>query len=165
MMKHWPVAISLLAAGTPAAAQQPAVRGFVVVEKGMYTRAVVSSQRDSNGVVQNVVSDPQLVLGTKQIPAKLGVSFGFRFFLTGTPPGAKVTMRKEVRYPAPGARPPGSASPLVLSSVSTDVPLNRVRFTGYTLAEPWELIPGRWVISLWAGDRKLGEQEFTVVKE
>jgi hypothetical protein len=155
--------------GAPAAArpaaQEPTVRGFVVVEKGMYTRQVVSSERDSSGVVQNVVSDPQLVRGTKQIPAKLGVSFGFRFFLTGTPAGAKVTMRKEIRYPAPGARPPGSASPLALSSVSTDVPLNRTRFTGYTLAEPWELIPGRWVISLWVGNRKLGEQEFMVVKE
>jgi hypothetical protein len=43
--------------------------------------------------------------------------------------------------------------------------MNRVRFTGYTLAEPWELMPGKWVISIWQGNRKLGEQQFTVVKE
>jgi hypothetical protein len=164
-MKHWPLAFSLLAVGTPAVAQQPAVRGFALVEAGIYTRKIVSSARDSNGVVQNVISDPQLVAGTRRIPAKLGVSFGFRFLITGAPAGAKVTLRKEVRYPAPGARPPGSASALALSSASTDVPLNRVRFTGYTLAEPWELIPGRWVISLWLGDRKLSEQQFTVVRE
>jgi hypothetical protein len=164
-MKHWPVAFGLLAVGTPAAAEPSKVRGFAVMETGIYTRDIISSERDSNGVVRNVISNPQLVAGTTRIPAKLGVSFGFRFMVSGAPTDAKVTVRKETRYPAPGARPPGSASPLAVSSVSTDVPLNRVRFTGYTLAEPWELVPGKWVISVWFGDRKLGEQQFTVVKE
>jgi hypothetical protein len=163
-MKHCVVPVGLLALGSPALAQQPAARGFGIVEAGMYTRQVVSSQRDSNGVVQNVISDPQLIGGNTRIPARLGVSFGFRFIVSG-PPGTKATVRKETKYPAPGARPPGSASPLAHSSVSLEVPMNRVRFTGYTLAEPWELIPGKWVISIWQGDRKLGEQQFTVVKE
>jgi hypothetical protein len=164
MTKHWPVALGLFAAASPAVAQEPAARGFGVVEAGMYTRKVVSSQRDSNGVVQNVISDPQLVSGTTRIPARIGVSFGFRFIVSG-PPGSKVTLRKETLYPAPGARPPGSASPLARSSASLDLTMNRVRFTGYTLAEPWELMPGKWVISIWQGNRKLGEQQFTVVKE
>ena len=164
-MKHWPVAFGLLAASAPAVAQPADVRGFAIVEAGIYTRHVVSSERDSNGVARSVVSSPQLVAGTTRIPAKLGASFGFRFMVTGAPTDAKVTVREEIRFPAPGARPPGSASPLALTSVSTEVPLNRVRFTGYTLAEPWELIPGKWVISVWFGDRKLGEQHFTVVKE
>ena len=164
-MKHWPVAVGLLAVAAPAAAQRAEVRGFAVVETGIYTRQIISSERDSSGVARSVISSPQLVAGTTRIPAKLGVSFGYRFMVTGVPTDAKVTVRKEVRYPSPGARPPGSASPLALSSVSTEVPLNRVRFTGYTLAEPWELVPGKWVISVWFGDRKLGEQHFQVVSE
>ena len=164
-MKHWPIALVLFAAGSPAVAQDANVRSFNILEAGIYTQNVVSSTRDANGVVHNVISNPQLTVGTNRIPAKIGVSFGFRYLIKGIPDHATVTLRTELRYPNPGARPPGSTAPLYLNKSSTDVALGAIRFAGYSFAEPWELIPGRWSISVWFGNRKLGEKEFTVVRE
>jgi hypothetical protein len=164
-MNRWPIAICLLAVGSPAAAQEARVSGFRIVEAGLYSRDIVSSQRGANGVVQNAVSNPQLTTGTTRIPARLGVSFGIRYIITGVPDRGSVTVRTETRYPPPGARPPGSVSPLAFNLVSSRAKLSSVRFAGYTLAEPWELMPGKWVISIWVDDRKLGEKEFTLVRQ
>jgi hypothetical protein len=164
-MRRWPVAIPLLVIGSAAAAQQGQIHSFTIVEAGIYTPDITSSKRDPNGVVQNMVSHPQLTEGTKLIPAKIGVSFGFRYRITGLPEHSKVPLRVETRYPPPGARPPGSVTPLLFNLLSSDVSLNTIHFSGYTLAEPWELIPGTWTISVWLGERKLGEQQFTVVRK
>jgi hypothetical protein len=164
-MRYVGFAICLAAVSTPAAAQEATVGTFQVVEAGIYTRDIISSSVDAQGVRQNVISNPKLALSTTRIPLKLGVSFGFMFKVSGTPDGAVITVRKETHYPAPGARPPGSSAPLLVNTGATRVALNTVRYSGYTLAEPWELIPGKWIFSFWLGDRKLGEQEFTLVAE
>ena len=83
--------------------------------------------------------------------------------MVGTPDGAEVGLRKVTRYPTPGAMPPGAAKPLTSNAWLVTPVLNQTRFSGYTLEEPWELLPGTWVIDLWYEDRKLGEQEFSVV--
>ena len=149
----------------PAAVQEAKVGSLEIIEAGIYNRRVVSTKRDASGVVQNLVSNPGLLQATTRVPARIGVSFGFRYKVTGTPPGKTITVRKETHYPAPGALLPGAKSRLTVNSHQSTVRLDTVQFSGYMIAEPWERMPGKWVFSFWLGDRKLGEQEFTLVAD
>ena len=162
-MRAYACAICLAVLSAPAAAQE--VASFEVTQAGIYAPYVVRSKRDASGVIQNMVLEPKLAKATTIIPARIGISFGFRYRVSGKPPGKTIVVRKETHYPAPGAKPPGSKAVLTVNSTQTNVRLNNVLFSGYTLAEPWELIPGKWVFSFWLGDRKLGEQEFTIVAQ
>lgn len=164
-MLSYACAMCLAVLGAPAAAQEAKVGSLEVIEAGTYTRRVVSTKRDASGVVQNLVSNPGLILATTRIPARIGVSFGFRYKVTGTPAGKTITVRKETHYPAPGALLPGAKSRLMVNSHQSTVRLDTIQFSGYMIAEPWERIPGKWVFSFWLGDRKLGEQEFTLVAD
>ena len=164
-MKHLLFAINQLVFAVSASAEAPQVEGFEVVRVGIYTSDVTSTERDANGVLQNVIANSRLALNTTTIPAKLGVSFGFEFKITGQPDGAVVTIRKETHYPEPGAMPPGATKPLLVNSKMTNRALNEVSFSSYRLEESWELMPGKWAFEFWLGDRKLGEQEFTLVTQ
>src|SRR4051794_27017380 len=115
-MRSFACAICLAVLSAPAAAQDPAGVSFEVVQAGIYTPYVVRSKRDSSGVIQNVILPPKLALATTTIPARLGVSFGFRFKIRSKANGT-INVRKETLYPAPGARSPGSKSPLTVNSV------------------------------------------------
>ena len=139
------------------------VQSFEVVRAGIYESEVLSSRRDAMGILQNATAGEQLLYGTTRIPAKIGVDFGLDFKVTGVPDGAWVTLRVVTRYPEPGATPPGAAKPILTAARPLHRRLNQESHTGYLLQEPWELIPGKWAIEFWLGDRKLGEQEFTLV--
>lgn len=164
-MRHLLLAFVLLCAAVPAGAQEPKIQGFEVIRFGVYTREVTSTTRDAKGILHNVVSHPRLALSTTTIPAKLGVTFGFEYKITGHPDDVVVTLRDETHYPAPGARPPGATKPILVDADSTSLTLNHVNYRGYSLQEPWELLPGKWVFEFWSGHRKLGSQVFTLVAQ
>lgn len=152
-----------LALAAPVAAQSTRVQSIEISDAGIYTPEVKSTQRDANGVLQSVVSNPRLVTPTTTIPAKVGVSFGFRYRIVGAPAGAHVAITKVTRYPAPGARPPGSTKPLLSSSSTLIRQVSVPTFSAYSIEEPWEVLPGKWVFEFWFGNQKLCAQEFTFV--
>lgn len=147
--------LALLASGASAQAE---VQGCEIRDVGIYSVETKAGQPADSG-------SPHLDLATTSIPLKLGVQFGFAIKVTGTPDGAFVTIRKATHYPAPGAKDPESKTPLLVHSSSMDRALNRYYLASYELEEPWELVPGKWLFEFWSGDRKLCEQEFTLVKE
>lgn len=162
-MKHILLCLGLFATTWSAQAAEPNIEGFELVSAGIYTREVKSTERDAQGVLQHVVTDVKLVLSTTQIPAKLGVTFGIQYRLLGEPAGVTVTVRRETHYPSPGATPPGASVPLLVSTKEVKRTLNLVATQTYTLEEDWEVLPGKWRLEVWSGDRKLGGQEFTLV--
>lgn len=162
-MKHLLLTVSLLLLAAPSFAAEPDVKGVELIRFGIYTLDVASSERDSNGVLQNVVQNPRLALSTTTVPAKIGVTFGIEYKVVGTPDGAQIEMRKVTRFPAPGAKPPGASQALTSNARPVTRVLNQVHFSSYTLEEPWELLTGTWAIELWYEDRKIGEQQFTLV--
>ena len=165
-MKHAYLAGILAVVGSAADAQQAQVDGCRIVQAGIYaTDSATPATRDSNGVLShNDFSVPHLALATTEIPLKSGVNFGIEYTLTGHPDGAGVSIRDELHYPAPGARPPGSTGPLLVAPTTDNASINRGFYSFYTLEEPWELLPGKWEFQLWLGDRELCSQEFTLVK-
>ncbi len=85
----------------------------------------MATQRDASGVLQNAIPNPRFVQRAATIRAKIGVTFGFQFKVTGVPDGAWVTLRIVTRYPRPGATPPGAAHPLRITEQSLRRKLDR----------------------------------------
>jgi hypothetical protein len=164
-MKLFLIGLFTLALAVPAAAQVTRVQGVEVIDAGIYAPVIKSTHRDSKGVLQSVIGNPRLVTRTTTIPAKLGVSFGFRYRIVGAPVGAHVALTKVTRYPAPGGRPAGSTQPLLASSRPLIRQLNVYSYSAYSIEEPWEVLPGKWVFEFWFADRMIGSQEFTLVAQ
>jgi len=146
-------------------AQALQVDRIEVVEYGIYTVSLVHAERDAKGILQSSLSNIQHVETTRMVPAKIGVRFGFRFVVVGTPKDAKVTLRKITHFPPGGLQPPGSKEALSRSETTMTRTIGgEARYTDYGFDDPWELVPGPWTIELWYGDRKLASQSFTVFK-
>lgn len=148
-----------------AGAQTPQVERIEVVDYGIYTAEIISSQRDAQGLLQNTSSNVQHVQTTRDVPAQIGVRFGFRFRVVGSPSGAEIRLKKITIFPPGGLLNSPSAQPISRSeSTITATVGDEVRYTAYKFDEPWELAAGRWTIELWQDDQKLLSEDFTVFK-
>jgi hypothetical protein len=157
--------LGLALASAHAGAQETRVDRIQVLEYGIYEASVAYSERDANWVLQSRVGDVRHVKRTRKVPAKLGVRFGFGYVVVGSPQGAKVTLRKVTRFPPPGLKSPAAKQALKFSEVAVTRTIGReAGYVDYGFDDPWELVPGRWTIELWLGDRRLAAQSFTVVK-
>jgi hypothetical protein len=152
-------------ASTAVVAQAQQIERIDVVEPGLYTASVVSAARNASGILQNTLNNTQLVQATREVPAKPGVRFGFRFAVVGEPKGTTVNVKKVIIFPAGGLQSPASKEPLTRSERTITRELDgEALYTGYSFDDPWELVPGTWTIELWHGDRKLTSQSFKVFK-
>ncbi|HEY6085865.1 MAG TPA: DUF3859 domain-containing protein [Nitrospira sp.] len=166
-MKYAWIGVMVAACGTLANAQDVNVSGVQILSHGIYAVGEPSKTVvDNSGVGHRSLGGrPHLIATTTRVPAKLGVHFGFEFKMNGTPSGESISYRQEVHYPLPGANVPGGTAPLAMSSATYPATLNRTSYTGYALTDPWELIPGKWLIQVWVGDKKLAEQAFYVTRK
>jgi Domain of unknown function (DUF3859) len=150
---------------TCADARPAKVERVDVVDHGIYLANKVAGQANELGFSHHAVSDPQLVAITDTIRAELGIKFGFRYSITGTPDDGVVTVKQVTIYPPQGVVSP-KAGLLHQSSFSMPVQIiSPVLGAGYEIEEPWELVPGVWTIQLWVGDQKLAEHSFTVITQ
>jgi hypothetical protein len=134
-----------------------------ITEYGIYTGDITRSERDSKGFVRSAVSNIRHAATTTTVPAQIGVHFGFRYRIVGKPAGQLIEIKKVTIYPEGGARPPQSAQPRQKTEYTLTRKIGDSSYTDYSLDEPWELVPGKWTIQLWYGDRKLVEQSFTLI--
>jgi hypothetical protein len=159
----WTFAILMLLCGV--AWGQARIHSITIIDYGIYATDISSSGRDAEGVLRSSVSNIRHAEDTTTIPAQLGVVFGFRFRVVGEPNGAKVAPREIVRYPAGGLRSPKSSKPIHSFEGALSQSVGEISLAWYRFDDPWELVPGNWIIELWSGDQKLAEQVFTVNKK
>jgi Domain of unknown function (DUF3859) len=161
-MKFRAIALLVLFASYTAVAQVQ-LKNVEVLDYGIYTVDVKSSRRDSQGINENLSTNVRLAKATTTVPAEQGVEFGMRYKIDGAPIGVPVLLRELTIFPSPGLRPPTASQPIHDSRSTTKPKIGEVSYTGYRLDDPWELLPGIWVIQLWYGDRKVAQENFTVV--
>jgi hypothetical protein len=148
------------------ASEAQTVQRIDIIEYGIYTATrdkVVEQPATATGT-SGLVSNIKLVRQTDTIPARLGVRFGFRFKIAGTP-NAVVKLKKITRVPSPGITNPKTGNVTMTSVYSSDRTIGGINYTDYSFDDAWEIAPGTWTIELWDGDRKLASQSFNVVKE
>jgi hypothetical protein len=117
----------------------------------------------SSGIEHRTSKGNHLVETTTRIPACLGIKFGVVFSVAGAPARTPV-IREVYKFPSPGLHMPGASSPI--RETYYDLRLipgpNSVE-VGYVFDKAWELVPGAWIIEIFAGGHLLASKTFTVV--
>jgi len=160
-MKLVAVLLGLLLSTSLAIAQT--VTGIEITEYGIYAVDKSACQRDAQGIERCERSNIRHAATTWTIPANIGVEFGLRYRVLGAPAGTKLTIKRVWVLPKPGFHPPSGPAIGHLDRTDT-VTIGGDTLVTYGFDDAWELVPGRWTIKFFYGDRLLGERQFTMVK-
>jgi len=147
-------------------AQSSRVQRIEITEFGIYEKKDVKTT-DAPGTALGVfhVSEIKLIQQTTTIPARPGITFGYRYKIIGSPANARVTLKDINIVPAPGLRNPKTGNTIYREEIQVVRHLGVMAHSDYTLGSEWTLLPGTWTFQLWIGDRKMAEQNFTLVKQ
>ncbi|HWX18690.1 MAG TPA: DUF3859 domain-containing protein [Candidatus Binatia bacterium] len=155
----------LLACALPLALfgqQQARVTGAKVTEAGIYKAQVVAANTNAAGVKLQGLNEFTLLKSTTNVPARIGIRFGFRYEILGTPTNAPIMLtivakHPPLKNPATGKTGTQDADQLHSSIGKT--------YTSNSLDEESDLVPGQWTFEVWCEGEKLCEQSFLVVRD
>jgi hypothetical protein len=163
-----PFALLFLAAvaGDACAQGSGKVERIEIVETGIYRAETAGiEQAPSTATRQrNILSETRLLVPTTRVEAKLGVHFGMRYRVVGSPNLATVKLVSVTQYPAPGLKNPKSDKPQTRGEHSLFATIGQINYRGYVFEHDWEMVAGIWTFELWDGQRKLTSQTFAVTK-
>ena len=164
-MRHITVALLALVCVTIAQAQT-VVNQAVIVEHGLYSVERAKTIPDSNEASGTRFEAASTVLtnSTTDVPAQVGVSFGYRLRLVGTPQGAPVTLTLVTKMPSVGLINPDTKEIIYRTTNKMTMNIGDIAWVGYNFDGENETVPGPWTFEVWLGTTKLAEQKFTVVK-
>ena len=155
----------VLLAGSPVGAFAQQVKDVDVVWVGTYriaeTKAVVDPTAPTG--FRYVAQGIEPVQQTQRIPAMIGTRFGLAYVLKGEPEGTVVPVQAFWRFPAKGLNNPETrTTTFEWKTPELQCRLEQKPFClmGYPLQHPWELVPGKWTIEIWAEGAKLVEASF-----
>jgi len=155
----------LLAGAAAGQAQSAQIQRIDIVEYGIYTADKRDCHRDAQGVERCDRSNVRHATTTWTVPAQLGVEFGLKYRVIGAPNGAQVTLKRDWLLPEPGFHPPSPKEPIHRLERTDITAIGNTVFVSYGFDDPWELVPGPWVLEIWDGGRKIVSRTFTVVKQ
>jgi hypothetical protein len=157
---------SLVGSISAVQAQGAKVDRAEIIEAGIYRAETVSIEvaPDTATRQRNVLSNTRLVAATTRVEAKIGVHFGIRYRLFGSPNNTTVKLVSATQYPAPGLKNPKAERHQLRGEHSLFATIGHVNYRGYVFEEDWEIVPGTWTFELWDGQRKLVSQTFDVIK-
>jgi hypothetical protein len=144
------------------AAQGAMAERIRIVRIGLYALQPIGGNHGHDAAWKPVRKLKRLA-ATEIVHARLCLSFGVEYIVTGSPSAAQVAIRMVTRFPAPGLDQPGARERKLQEVYSLQLAIGPVHFRSYTFDEVWELMPGVWTFEFWHKDRKLAEQTFTVV--
>jgi len=146
-----------------AQAQSSWADSIEVVEAGIYAVDRIKSVDDPNlAAGRRNVSEMRFIQETREVPARVGVSFGFRYRVVGQNPGSSVSLKLITRFPPEGLRNPARTETQYRDDYMLSPVVGQDTITAYTFEAPWEAVPGVWAFEIWQGNRKLAEQTFNV---
>jgi hypothetical protein len=161
----------LLCAGQAQAAAAPArpspmppdVERIEVFELGLYERGEIIAELPPSpaGIGRAASVGEKHLRTTRQVPAQLGTSFGFRFRVIGRT-GAQVPLTEVFIFPPEGLQSTYSGQLVTRDVMSGMITVGDESLMRMTFDHRWEMVPGIWTIELWSGDKKLGEESFEV---
>lgn len=131
----------------------PTVREF-----GIYTRKGEKRMIGDTNAVENSVT---LYSGpftfeqiTRDIPARLNTSFGFRYQLSGLPPLGKTNVQCVVTHPEiTNANGKVTTTTAWKTTVVADTNGVVQGLMGYAFQKPYEMVLGRWVMHLYMDNK------------
>ncbi|HJW85375.1 MAG TPA: DUF3859 domain-containing protein [Candidatus Brocadiaceae bacterium] len=156
----WAIVCLLVATGTIASAAD--ISKIKIVEHGVFEARKTQDKeaKDTSIGHINIIDNIKLVKETDTIAAAVGTRFGIRYIVEGGPDGMQVEILVKVLHPR--TVNPKNNKGVTLDQWSTYPTIGKITYSGWSFDHSWELAPGKWIIQLWYGDRKLAEQAFTI---
>jgi Domain of unknown function (DUF3859) len=148
------------------AAQKAHVDRIEVVSAGLFKSKIarkVASPGSATGT-RDVIASERLLRRTTEIKARLGVEFGLRYRIVGTPKGATVPVKIVTIYPGEGLHNPKTDKMTQREELNVDRQIGRLPYESYRFDHDWEMVPGVWSFEFTYDGHKLAEQKFTVTK-
>ena len=149
------------------------VFGIEIQEWGIYDIKGIEKKGLAPGTPV-LLDDIKLMKLTYKIPARLGTSFGLKFYVNGHPPGAQVYITERWLFPYPGVKHPKTGKLTHYYDQTELAPIGHIMQGNYltvwsiaaiqTFSQESDLVPGEWKLQLWYGGKKLKEKTFTVYK-
>lgn len=142
----------------------PVVTGADILDHGIYSNTPVSTLKDPGSPTSQVLKQTsKLINETQIIPAKVGTTFGFRFVIHGNPKGQRTNLRSVFSFPPMTNATTGQTYTRFEANIS--VPLeDKDAAMYYDLTHPWEVVPGKWTFQIFDNDKKLLEEDFSLVQ-
>jgi hypothetical protein len=158
--------LALIAGLSCAQAQAPHVDRLDSVRAGIfsYDKLTASEGKDISTGKFVAASGLRIKQVTRNIPAELKTVFGIELRVVGSPNGKKAPITILWRYPDPGIKNPDTGTTKFFDEYVSYETIGKMTTFYWTLGNDYVLIPGKWVIELRQGDRKLLAQEFILSK-
>jgi hypothetical protein len=166
MLRLLPLSLLALVLTVASHAQAQQVDRIEIVEWGIFQHdrhAEIPAPESPTGT-RDVLSNIRLQQVTTIIPALVGMKFGIRYRVVGSPRGAIVSLKHVNRYPRQGLTNPAKGKTFSMSEYYSDAIVGEDRYRGYTLEFDWEVEPGPWTMEVWHEGRRLVEKTFMVTR-
>jgi hypothetical protein len=166
MSRSLPLALVLLVLTAAGDARAQQVDRLEIVEWGLFRLdrdGKVPAPRGATGET-TLVRNIRLEQATTTVPALLGMKFGLRLKVVGSPPGATVDLRTVFRLPTRGITNPRTGRTYFSTEFDMGATIGDVTYRGYQFDYDWEVEPGPWVLEVWHDGRKLAEKTFMVTR-
>jgi len=139
------------------------VRAADVVGYGIFETSSITRGENftSSSIAKDNVKGVRFVEYTNNIPAHIGLNFGFQYVINSQPQGKKILVTSVIKFPEAGLQRPKGR--LYKESRDThEVTIGHKSLHGYGFDEDWEMVPGTWVFELWYKDARLIKKTFNV---
>jgi Domain of unknown function (DUF3859) len=166
MLRLLPLAFLLLVLTAAAEARAQHIDRVEIIEWGIFQHdddAVVAQPHSAVGTM-TLVKNVRLLQTTTTIPALVGMKFGVRYRVVGSPQGVNVRLRQVTRFPSQGLTNPARGKTFSESEHYSNAVIGSTTYRGYDLDHDWEVEPGPWTMEIWHEGRKLAEKTFIVTR-
>lgn len=122
----------------------------------------INDQNSLTGKRSKVIGTWQLKERTTDIQAALGARFGICYTLDDGTPDTAIHYKVIWYFPENGMTNPVTKKRANWHSREKTCHSGKPSFTGWIFNEPWEMVPGTWVVEIWVKDKRLLRQMFQV---
>jgi hypothetical protein len=150
---------------TPFVVMAADIEGAEIIRFGIYKADFIMKEEvpgaaaGTKNIVQNVVLAEQ----TANIPARVGMRFGFEYVIKGGPAGDKIDLTYKYLHPQI-TNPKTNQLFTSQEIVSKNREIGKAASITYTLDYEWEAVVGEWTFQVFYEGKKLAEKSFHIYK-
>jgi hypothetical protein len=136
-----------------------------IIRFGIYKADFISKEEAPGAAAgtKNIVQNVALAEQTANIPARVGMRFGFEYVIKGGPAGATIDLTYKYLHP-PITNPKTNQLFTSQEIMSKNREIGKAASITYTLDYEWEAVVGEWTFQVFYEDKKLTEKTFHIYK-
>jgi hypothetical protein len=142
--------------------QEIHVTGAKITEVGIYASQIITDETNAAGVKLQGLDDFKLLMSTTNVPARIGIRFGFRFEILGTPANAPIVLTMVGKHPP--LKNPTTGKMETTDTYQLNSWIGKT-YTSNSLDQKSDCVPGQWSFEVWHEGTKLCEQSFLVIPD